>query len=55
MDEIISRCGDCALFELYCKEYIDENETFLEVGRCKKFRQKDEKFDEEYYEDCDAL
>lgn len=42
-DETIHRCGDCILFEPYCKEYVDENETFPEVGGCKKFKQKDEK------------
>lgn len=55
MDEIISRCGDCVFIDTECKDFADENETFPEVGGCKNFKQKDEKFDEEYYEDCNAL
>lgn len=41
-DEAIHRCGDCALFETDCKDYIDENKTFPEVGGCKNFIKKEE-------------
>lgn len=41
-DEETHRCGDCALFETDCKDYIDENETFPEVGGCRLFIRKEQ-------------
>lgn len=33
------KCGDCEDFDK-CKEYVDADETFPEVGGCKAFRAK---------------
>lgn len=35
----MSRCGDCKRFE-ECKEYVDADETFHEVGGCSAFKRK---------------
>ena len=35
----MARCGDC-LYYPTCKNYVDENESFPEVGGCKAFKDK---------------
>jgi hypothetical protein len=32
----MTKCGDCILYPK-CKEYVDENESFPEVGGCEAF------------------
>lgn len=36
----MTRCGDCIRYS-ECKEYVDENECFPEVGGCEAFKSKD--------------
>lgn len=40
-DEAIHRCGDCVFIDTDCKGYVDEDETFSEVGGCERFKRKE--------------
>ena len=42
MDKAIHRCGDCTFIDTDCKDCVDENETFSEVGGCENFIKKEE-------------
>lgn len=42
MDKVIHRCGDCTFIDTDCKDCVDENETFSEIGGCKNFKRKEE-------------
>lgn len=42
MDEAIHRCGDCTFIDTDCKDCVDEDETFSEVGGCENFKRKEE-------------
>lgn len=41
-DEIIHRCGDFTFIDTDCKDCVDEDETFSEVGGCENFIKKEE-------------
>ena len=38
--DILHKCGDCEDFHV-CEEYVDESETFPEVGGCPAFKAKE--------------
>ncbi|WP_454969172.1 hypothetical protein [Eubacterium sp.] len=42
MDGAIHRCGDCTFIDTDCKDCVDEDETFSEVGGCRNFIKKEE-------------
>lgn len=41
-DEATHRCGDCTFIDTDCKDCVDEDETFSEVGGCENFKRKEE-------------